>query len=87
MALEDGNLSVSGTSDRDKFITDEPLVKVSLDYADVVKGTHLETTLAVSHRWMQPDDPDPDGEQLNALKDFLTSPGPAKRTRSPSRGC
>ena len=25
----------------------EPLVEVALDYADVVKGTHIETTLAV----------------------------------------
>ena len=35
---------------RDNFTADEPLVKVALDYADVVKGTHIETTLAVSHR-------------------------------------
>ena len=33
---------------RDNFTADEPLVKVALDYADVVKGTHIETTLAVS---------------------------------------
>ena len=39
---------------RDKYTTDEPLVEVALDYADVVKGTHIETALAVSHRWMQP---------------------------------
>ncbi|EOD33510.1 hypothetical protein EMIHUDRAFT_229658 [Emiliania huxleyi CCMP1516] len=66
---------------RDKYTTDEPLVEVSLDYADVVKGTHIETTLAVSHRWMQPDDPDPDGEQLKALKGFLNSPDGKKIER------
>ena len=66
---------------RDSFIADEPLVKVSLDYADVVKGTHIETTLAVSHRWMQPDHPDPDGEQLKALKGFLNSPDGKKIER------
>ena len=66
---------------RDHFVTDEPLVEVSLDYAEVVKGTHIETTLSVSHRWMQPDDPDPDGEQLKALKGFLNSPDGKKIER------
>ena len=66
---------------RDHFVTDEPLVEVALAYADVVKGTHIETTLAVSHRWMQPDDPDPDGEQLKALKSFLNSPAGEKIER------
>ena len=66
---------------RDKYTTEGPLVEVSLDYADVVKGIHIETTLAVSHRWMQPDDPDPDGEQLKALKGFLNSPDGKKIER------
>ena len=66
---------------RDDYTTEEPLVEVALDYADVVKGTHIETTLAVSHRWMQPDDPDPDGEQLKALKGFLNSPNGKKIER------
>ena len=66
---------------RDDYATEEPLVEVALDYADVVKGTHIETTLAVSHRWMQPDDPDPDGEQLKALKGFLNSPAGQKIER------
>ena len=35
---------------RNNFTADEPLVEVALAYADVVKGTHIETTLAVSHR-------------------------------------
>ena len=47
----------------------------------MVKGTHIETTLAVSHRWMQPDDPDPDGEQLKALQGFLNSPDGQKIER------
>ena len=82
---------------RDQFKANKPLVEVSLDYADVVNGKHLETTLAVSHRWMQPNDPDPDGEQLKALKDFLDSPDgkkiehvwarAARRTRPSSRRC
>ena len=66
---------------REKFATEEPLVEVALNYADVVKGTHIETTLAVSHRWMQPDDPDPDGEQLKALQGFLNSPAGQKIER------
>ena len=64
---------------RDKFANE--LVEVSLDYTNVVKGTYLETTLAVSHRWMQSEDPDPDGEQLKALKDFLNSPDGKKIER------
>ena len=50
------------------------LVEVALDYAQVVKGTRCDTTLAISHRWMQPDEPDPDGEQLKAIKEFLNAP-------------
>ena len=33
----------------------------------------MEKILSVSHRWMTPQEPDPDGEQLKALKTFLKS--------------
>ena len=49
------------------------LVKVTISYTQVIRGTHVKETLAVSHRWMYPREPDPDGEQLKALKAFLNS--------------
>ena len=51
----------------------EAIVEVTITYAEVVSGTHVEKTLSVSHRWMTPQEPDPDGEQLKALKAFLKS--------------
>ena len=51
----------------------EAIVEVTITYAEVVSGTHVEKTLSVSHRWMTPQEPDPDGEQLKALKTFLKS--------------
>ena len=51
----------------------EAIVEVTITYAEVVSGTHMEKTLSVSHRWMTPQEPDPDGEQLKALKTFLKS--------------
>ena len=50
------------------------LSEMKMTYAEVVNGTHVEETLSISHRWMNPDDPDPDGEQLKAVKKFLNSP-------------
>ena len=52
----------------------EKLIEVKLTYAEVVSGQHVEETLSVSHRWMKPDQPDPDGEQLKAIQAFLRSP-------------
>jgi len=49
------------------------LVHVTLTYSEVVTGKHVEENLSVSHRWMNPDDPDPDGEQLKAIQNFLCS--------------
>ena len=49
------------------------LRQVTITYAEVVQGTHVETTLSLSHRWMQPLVPDPDGVQLKALKEHLNS--------------
>ena len=49
------------------------LVEVAISYEEVVRGTHVEETLSVSHRWMEPTQPDPDGEQLKAIKTFLNS--------------
>ena len=51
----------------------EAIVEVTITYAEVVSGTHVEKILSVSHRWMTPQEPDPDGEQLKALKTFLKS--------------
>jgi hypothetical protein len=50
------------------------LRKVTITYAEVIAGTHVLKRLVVSHRWMNPDQPDPDGEQLKAIQEFLRSP-------------
>ena len=50
------------------------LRKVTITYAEVIRGTHILKRLVVSHRWMDPNQPDPDGEQLKAIQDFLRSP-------------
>ena len=49
------------------------LVEVTITYAEVVSGTHVDKILSISHRWMTPEEPDPDGEQLKAIKTFLKS--------------
>lgn len=48
-------------------------VRRSLSLVDVCGGgtTALETWLTVSHRWMLPGLPDPDGAQLAAIRAFL----------------
>ena len=51
----------------------EAIVEVTITYAEVVSGTHVEKILSISHRWMTPEEPDPDGEQLKAIKTFLKS--------------
>ncbi len=48
-------------------------VEVTISYEEVVRGTHVEKILSISHRWMVPTQPDPDGEQLKAIKAFLVS--------------
>ena len=48
-------------------------VEVTISYEEVVRGTHVEKILSISHRWMDPAQPDPDGEQLKAIKAFLVS--------------
>ena len=48
-------------------------VEVTISYEEVVRGTLVEKILSVSHRWMEPTQPDPDGEQLKAIKAFLVS--------------
>ena len=37
----------------------EALLEMVMTYAEVVKGTHMEETLAISHRWMRPDEASP----------------------------
>ena len=51
----------------------EALVEMTITYEEVVRGTHVEKILSISHRWMEPSDPDPDGVQLKAIKVFLDS--------------
>ena len=48
-------------------------VEITMNYEEVVRGTHVEKILSISHRWMEPTQPDPDGEQLKAIKAFLVS--------------
>ena len=48
-------------------------VEVTISYEEVVCETHVEKILSISHRWMVPTQPDPDGEQLKAIKAFLDS--------------
>ena len=36
-----------------------------------MQGKFRDDLLSVSHRWMQGDEPDPDGEQLKAIQEFL----------------
>ena len=50
-----------------------PFVKLTISYEEVVCGTHVEKILSISHRWMLPTQPDPDGKQLEAIKAFLVS--------------
>ena len=51
----------------------EALVEVTISFEEVVRGTHVEKILSISHRWMEATQPDPDGEQLKAIKAFLVS--------------
>ena len=48
-------------------------VEVTISFEEVVRGTHVEKILSISHRWMEATQPDPDGEQLKAIKAFLVS--------------
>ena len=48
-------------------------VEVTISYEEVVRRTHVEKILSISHRWMEVTQPDRDGEQLKAIKDFLVS--------------
>ena len=54
------------------------IVPKRVSWEEVVKGTLVEECLAVSHRWMEPKQPDPDGKQLKAIQQFLASPDGAK---------
>jgi hypothetical protein len=47
--------------------------EVTISYEEVVRRTHVEKILSISKRWMLPTQPDPDGEQLKAIKAFLAS--------------
>jgi hypothetical protein len=51
----------------------EALEEVTITYEDVVRRTHVEKILSISHRWSLPTQPDPAGDQLKAIKVFLDS--------------
>ena len=51
----------------------DALVEVTISWGDVVKGKYAWKILAVSHRWMKPDSPDPDGAQLKFIQEHLAS--------------
>ena len=51
----------------------EAIEEKTITYSMVVLGKAVDKCLAVSHRWLEPDNPDPDGEQLRAIKKFLDS--------------
>ncbi len=48
-------------------------VEVTISYEEVVRRTHVEKILSISHRWMEETQPDRDGVQLKAIKAFLVS--------------
>ena len=47
------------------------LVRKEITLTDVCTGVLREDSLAVSHRWERPDNPDPEGEQLAAVRSHL----------------
>ena len=49
----------------------DALEEKTITWPEVVTGKHVKEIMAVSHRWMTSFDPDPDGEQLQAIQDFL----------------
>ena len=51
----------------------EAMVEVTITWAEVVSGKHVQNVLSISHRWMLPTSPDPDCEQLKAVQSFLQS--------------
>ena len=44
----------------------------SLTFEEICSGACVDDYLAVSHRWLDKSQPDPDGEQFAALQSFLT---------------
>ena len=46
---------------------------MTISFEEVVRGTHVEKILSISHRWMEETQPDRDGVQLKAIKAFLDS--------------
>ena len=47
------------------------VVRRTLTRTKAYQGEYTEEYLAVSHRWEEKDEPDPDGVQLEAVRDFL----------------
>ena len=49
------------------------IVRRTCTFADAIAGKYRDEYLSVSHRWEMPDDPDTNGAQLQALKDYLAA--------------
>lgn len=47
------------------------LHRFTVKLKDVIRNADAESVLVVSHRWVNHDHPDPDGEQLRAVQHFL----------------
>ncbi len=43
----------------------------TIDFAEACRGSYAHSIVAVSHRWDNPSQPDPSGEQLRALQVYL----------------
>lgn len=58
----------------DEHLGPMALVEMSISLAEVMADAlRLKECVAVSHRWLQPMNPDPRGEQLRCLKRFLAA--------------
>ena len=49
------------------------LMKKRMTWVNTIDGKYKDRYLAVSHRWMAPDQPDEDGTQFHAVCEFLAS--------------
>mmetsp|Transcript_20026 Transcript_20026/g.40664 ORF Transcript_20026/g.40664 Transcript_20026/m.40664 type:complete len:517 (-) Transcript_20026:44-1594(-) len=47
------------------------LVKQDMNFSDACRGVYRGETLVVSHRWEQPDSPDPSGAQVTEIRAYL----------------
>jgi len=50
------------------------LVEKEMNFDDACRGEYLQDYMAVSHRWLDRNHPDPEGVQLEAIKNCLRAP-------------